>query len=75
MDTLASWLRAQMRATGWASLRVCEQHTGVARSTLSNILNGKVQPTVETLTLLERAFKCQPGQLYTLVQRENYGGQ
>lgn len=47
------------------SLRKLEELSGVSRSTINNIENGKYDPSVKTLCLIAGALKIRPESLFS----------
>ena len=54
-QSLGPRLKALRRTRGW-TLEAASEHTGLAKSTLSKIENGRMSPTVEVLLKLSQGF-------------------
>lgn len=56
----------QLRTTKGYSLRELEEISGVSKTTINNIENGKANPTIETLLLLAKALNVELSALFEL---------
>ena len=55
----------ELRCRRNLSIRQLERLSGVSKSTINNIENGRYDPTVKTLCLLAGALKTTPEKLYS----------
>lgn len=56
----------QIRTAKGYSLRELEEISGVSKTTINNIENGKANPTIETLLLLAKALNVELSALFEL---------
>ena len=56
----------QLRTAKGYSLRELEEISGVSKTTINNIENGKANPTIETLLLLAKALDVELSALFEL---------
>ena len=56
----------QLRTAKGYSLRELEEISGVSKTTINNIENGKANPTIETLLLLAKALNVELSALFEL---------
>ena len=56
----------QLRTAKGYSLRELEEISGVSKTTINNIENGKANPTIETLLLLAKAINVELSTLFEL---------
>ena len=56
----------QLRTAKGYSLRELEEISGVSKTTINNIENGKANPTIETLLLLAKALNVELPALFEL---------
>nr|DAH16641.1 MAG TPA: helix-turn-helix XRE-family like protein [Caudoviricetes sp.] len=56
----------QLRTAKGYSLRELEEISGVSKTTINNIENGKANPTIETLLLLAKALDVDLSALFEL---------
>lgn len=56
----------QLRTAKGYSLRELEEISGVSKTTINNIENGKTNPTIETLLLLAKALDVELSALFEL---------
>lgn len=56
----------QLRTAKGYSLRELEELSGVSKTTINNIENGKANPTIETLLLLAKALDVELSALFEL---------
>lgn len=56
----------QLRTAKGYSLRELEKISGVSKTTINNIENGKANPTIETLLLLAKALDVELSALLEL---------
>ncbi len=56
----------QLRTAKGYSLRELEEISGVSKTTINNIENGKANPTIETLRLLAKALNVELSALFEL---------
>lgn len=56
----------QLRTAKGYSLRELEEISGVSKTTINNIENGKANPTIETLSLLAKALNVELSALFEL---------
>ena len=56
----------QLRTAKGYSLRELEEISGVSKTTINNIENGKANPTIETLLLLAKALDVELSDLFEL---------
>lgn len=56
----------QLRTAKGYSLRELEEISGVSKTTINNIENGKANPTIETLLLLAKALDVEISALFEL---------
>lgn len=54
----------ELRTAQNLTLRQLEQKSGVSKSQINNIENGKSNPTIETLELLAKALKVELTELF-----------
>lgn len=55
----------ELRCRRNLSIRQLEQLSGVSKSTINNIENGRYDPSIKTLCLLAGALKVKPERLYS----------
>nr|DAG53339.1 MAG TPA: helix-turn-helix XRE-family like protein [Caudoviricetes sp.] len=56
----------QLRTAKGYSLRELEEISGVSKTTINNIENGRANPTIETLLLLAKALNVELSALFEL---------
>lgn len=64
MDVKIKYYVYEVRCRRNLSIRQLEQLSGVSKSTINNIENGRYDPTIRTLCLLAGALKVQPERLF-----------
>lgn len=59
----AAWLTNELEAQGWSRSDLARA-TGLHKGSISNVLNGQRQPSVDFVLAVARALKVSPEDLY-----------
>lgn len=65
MDRFVDWLKNEMESRG-IGINQLGQYSGVSKSHISNILNGKRNPSPKIVNLIAKYFKADPDYLLEL---------
>lgn len=60
LDQVGKWIERRMAARKW-SVKVIQKRSGLARTTIYDLLNGKHPPTTDTQNAMAVALECEVG--------------